>query len=189
MKVPDGRNYRLTPFRFYFLTKQEVLMLRSSIIAVAIFSLIESQSISAKANGDTRAAVANVKIEKDAKPFDPQKLIGLSLDTVRMFFASIGRVTEEPVGGETHLHVLAPDSLSHGVKPSEADAIVGKNGTRAFTATFYKLPPEALKKFTGHDFAGGKILSFSGELDYPNMTAHVEMNAKTGMFSMACRAK
>jgi hypothetical protein len=164
-------------------------MLRT-IIAIAIISLIASQSLAAKSNGElSRTHVVHAALAKGEKPFDPQKLIGLSLDTVRMFFASIGRVTEEPQGGETHLHVLSADSMSHGTRPSEADAIVGKNGTRAFTATFYKLPPEALKKFTGHDFAGGKILSFSGELDFPNMTAHVEMNAQTGMFSMACRAK
>ncbi|MDP4199005.1 MAG: hypothetical protein Q8922_15770 [Bacteroidota bacterium] len=160
-----------------------------AVVAVAMISLIANQSFSAEPITKARKSNTHLVGLKEQKKFDPQKLIGLSLDTVRMFFASIGRVTEESQGGETHFHVLSADSLSRGIRPSEADAIVGKNGTRTFTAYFYKLPPEALKKFSGHDFAGGKILSFTGELDYPNMLAHVEMNANTGMFSMACRAK
>jgi len=168
--------------------------MRQIFIVCAVISLIACQPLNAKSASDVRGSHSSqyhiVSIKKD-KPFDPQKLIGLSLDTVRIFFAMIGRVTEENVGGEVHLHALSADSLSHGTRPSEVDAIVGKNGTRAFTLSFYKLPPDAavFKKFSGHEMGGGKLLSFAGEVEFPNMLAHVEMNAKAGMFSMACRAK
>ncbi len=113
----------------------------------------------------------------------------MGLDTVRMFFATIGRITEKTQGGETPLHAISSDSLVHGTRPSEVDAIVGKSGTRTFTLSFYKLPPDQMKKFGSNDLAGVKMLSSSEELEYTNMFAHVEMNTKAGMSSMACRAK
>ena len=166
--------------------------MKRTIIVCTIIILVAGQSIFAKSSVtsyDGRTRDVHVTVAKSPKPFDPQKLIGVGLDTARIFFAMIGRTTEEKQGGEIHLHAISDDSLSHGERPSEADAIIGKNGTRVVTLSFYKLSPDQLNKFTGHDFAGGKMLSFSGELEYLAMFAHVEMNAKEGLFSMACRAK
>jgi hypothetical protein len=168
------------------------IFMKRTIIACWIIMLIASQPLNARPNGashfgDTRSLKALVA--KGSKPFDPQKLIGVGIDTARIFFAMIGRTTEEKQGGEIHLHALSDDSLSHGERPSEADAIIGKNGSRLVTLSYYKLTPDQLKKFTDHDFAGGKLLSFSGELEFPNMFGHVEMNAKSGTFIMTCRAK
>lgn len=152
-------------------------------------AFLASTSVRAQDSEEHTKAKRSPSVLKETGKFDPQKLIGLSLDTVRVFFAMIGRVTEETQNGETHLHALAADSMSHGIRPSEADAIVGPHGSRAFTVSFYKLGPEQLAKLGAKDFSGGKVLSYSGELEWPTMLGHVEMNAKTGLFSLACRPK
>ena len=158
------------------------------LVAVVVISIVCCASVRAQTSDDPPARSQKSMLKESGK-FDPQRLIGLSLDTVRVFFAMIGRVTEKNKNGEVHLHALSADSMAHGIRPSEADAIVGKHGTRTFTAAFYKLDPEQLRKLGAKDFSGGKMMNFNADVEWPAMVGHVEMNASRGLFSIACRAK
>jgi hypothetical protein len=159
-----------------------------TLIAVVVISILSCVAVRAQTSDDPPMRSQKSMLKESGK-FDPQRLIGLSLDTVRVFFAMIGRVTEENQNGEVHLHALSADSLAHGIRPSEADAIVGKNGTRTFTAAFYKLDPDQLKKLGAKDFSGGKVLTYNADVEWPTMVGQVEMNTNRGIFSIACRAK
>jgi hypothetical protein len=154
--------------------------------AVILVSILSCATLSAQTDAPARSQKSMLK---ETGKFDPQRLIGLSLDTVRVFMAMIGRVTEETQNGLVHLHAVAADSMPHGIRPSEADALVGKNGTQMFTASFFKLNEEQLKKLGAKDFSGGKVLNYNAEVEWPTAVGHVMMDARMGTFVINCRAK